>query len=364
MNRTDKLIQDIQQRLNLVRIFNSINAEKERQKFFDSDFSINPQFEYNYPDLNTISSDLSLINKNIPDSEYNSLYRDKLHELNLKYKIVKASKNNKTQEFTKFSIELYDLPQSQYIYSAKKLLNKYSQRKKDTGKKLDFHKIIDEIITHLENQNLDTDIKIVRDKNAKTSFRVNHIDNQIIIHENSSKTKTQLESTLAHEVDVHLIRAQKGKIHECDLFYLGTRGYLKTEEGLATINGYRYRKDKRMFRSALLYLAMDEASAKSFKDVFLTIYKITKKRNFSWNITRRVKRGLKDTSKPGAFTKDQYYGWAIDLAKKIKKDPTLINYLWNGKADIETLKKFSKPNKIDNKLDMKYINMFLNSNEL
>jgi hypothetical protein len=98
-----------------------------------------------------------------------------------------------------------------------------------------------------------------------------------------------------------------------------------------------------MYSPALNYYAIYLALNNDFKTTFQKLLQYLKP-NDAWNFTYRVKRGIKFTESKGAFTKDQYFVWAIELTKAILRDPQALHYIFNGKGNIEELKMLTEPN--------------------
>eukprot|EP01051_Picozoa_sp_SAG22_P001913 SAG22_NODE_80_length_21788_cov_9.742542_2_plen_1130_part_00 len=87
-----------------------------------------------------------------------------------------------------------------------------------------------------------------------------------------------------------------------------------SEEGLAITNQYMAEADCRMWRPALMYYACARASELGFADLFQHLAKYVTDPEKRWAVCARVKGGLTDTSKPGAFCRDQaYWGGAVTL---------------------------------------------------
>ncbi|XP_063121422.1 putative tyrosine carboxypeptidase MATCAP2 isoform X16 [Rattus norvegicus] len=80
-----------------------------------------------------------------------------------------------------------------------------------------------------------------------------------------------------------------------------------TEEGLASIHSVLFRKDPFLWRAALLYYTVYQASQMSFCELFKDIGRFVKDPNTRWDYCVRAKRGWTDTSQPGCFSKDQVY---------------------------------------------------------
>jgi len=119
----------------------------------------------------------------------------------------------------------------------------------------------------------------------------------------------RLISLLDHEIGTHCLRGRNQSNLDDDAkeFLKQHRigWWLATEEGLASLgNHIHYTKCDLMYIPALLYYSVCLSAEMSFWDTFAEINKYMSKFDDCWLQTLRVKRGISDTSKPGAFCQD------------------------------------------------------------
>lgn len=72
-----------------------------------------------------------------------------------------------------------------------------------------------------------------------------------------------------------------------------------TEEGLASIHSVLFRKDPTLWRAALLYYTVYQASHMSFSQLFHDLGHFVQDPNTRWDYCVRAKRGQTDTAQPG-----------------------------------------------------------------
>lgn len=124
----------------------------------------------------------------------------------------------------------------------------------------------------------------------------------------AERTK-RLEGTLHHEVGTHYFR----RLNDLKQPWfghkekLGFRNHLETEEGLAIINSHVFLEHKYLWFAALYYMGVFYSNRLSFSDLNKHLKPYIDDRERRWNITLRLKRGMGDTSVPGAIAKDQVY---------------------------------------------------------
>lgn len=72
-----------------------------------------------------------------------------------------------------------------------------------------------------------------------------------------------------------------------------------TEEGLASIHSVLFRRDPTLWRAALLYYTVYQASHMSFSQLFHDLGRFVKDPNTRWDYCVRAKRGQTNTALPG-----------------------------------------------------------------
>ncbi len=151
-----------------------------------------------------------------------------------------------------------------------------------------------------------------------------------------------LESVLDHEIGTHVFRRmneEKQPWHKHKTRW-GFSNYLRTEEGLAVINSQLSLPDKHLFYPAVNYYAACQAEKLSFSDLFADLKKYISNKQKRFTICMKVKRGLSDTSVPGAYTKNQVYlAGTIAVAQWLINNDYAVEKLYVGKIDLADLPK-------------------------
>lgn len=279
-----------------------INLESEKEKFFASGFKYNPQFIYK-----THTSEKELV------------------------------KHGK--------------PRLWYLFLAKRILRKYLKEKDllDQIQKnkvfLDQYEIKDLIEKRLNFYSLNNDYRTVFSKNFVSRIAVNNNEKTIKIRLPIVIDRGEIEAILNHEIDTHIIRQLN---YERQPWFKKKKrnvfgSYLRTEEGLAGLNELVGYENGLAYKSAVNYLAVSMALKKDFVSVFNFFYKTLQDTERAWTWTLKKKRGIKDTSKKGAFTKDLvYFEGFIEILKYLKKNDCDPSELYYGKIDLKDIKKAKK----------------------
>jgi hypothetical protein len=150
----------------------------------------------------------------------------------------------------------------------------------------------------------------------------------------------EMKRLVVHEVDTHVLRAANGASQPYRIFAVGAvPSYLMTEEGLAVINeermGYIDTERTRIFAARVL--AANRAQTSSFSDVYGELRDYGFGHDEAFMTTKRVKRGLSDTSNPGGFIKDQAYLWGRLLVEDHIVSGGDLSRLYVGKVALEHL---------------------------
>jgi uncharacterized protein (TIGR02421 family) len=159
----------------------------------------------------------------------------------------------------------------------------------------------------------------------------------IVIRDTAKFSSIGVKCILAHEIGVHVLRAMNGYRQRYEIF--GTDaipGYLQTEEGLAALHEKKAGCliNNRLRRYAGRVIAVSMAMKGGFRDVFNELTKFFPPKE-AFEMTVRVKRGLKDTSQAGGFIKDHvYFEGKLALEDFIAKGKD-ITPVYAGKIGLE-----------------------------
>ncbi|XP_077166983.1 microtubule-associated tyrosine carboxypeptidase 1 [Paroedura picta] len=284
-----------------------LNIEAEREKFFQSRFSYNPQFQYEEPVPEAV-----LEKYNEASGQFISQAIGIINAVLEKYGTYESFEATNGGKL---------LSKSQ-IWS---IIRKYMQKEGCSG----------EVVVQLTEDLLSQAVMMV--ENCRPTLAINL----------SGARQNWLEGMLRHEIGTHYIRGVNNA-HQPWHSLEGRKQYgLKpanpTEEGLASLHSVLFRKQPFLWRAALLYYTIYQASRMSFCELFQDLYCYVQDAGVRWEYCVRAKRGQTDTSKPGCFSKDQVY---LDGILRILRHRQTIDFhllAALGKVsyeDIDQLKKF------------------------
>ncbi|XP_067409037.1 microtubule-associated tyrosine carboxypeptidase 1 [Emydura macquarii macquarii] len=248
-----------------------LNVDKEREKFFQSCYTYNPQFEYEEPVLTAVLEK----------------YREASDQFITQATGIIHAVLEKYGSYENFEVATGGRLLSKcQIWS---LIRKYMQKEGCVG----------EVVVHLTEDLLSQAVMMV--ENSRPTLAINL----------SGARQYWLEGMLRHEIGTHYIRGvnnarQPWRSAEGRKQY-GLKPANPTEEGLASLHSVLFRKQPFLWRAALLYYTVHQASHRSFSALFQHLEQYVQDARVRWEYCVRAKRGQADTSQPGCFSKDQVY---------------------------------------------------------
>ena len=144
---------------------------------------------------------------------------------------------------------------------------------------------------------------------------------------------------IAHEIETHILTAENGKHQNYSLFNRGFGNFLATQEGLAVWNQEKVSTmdSEKNYRSAALVFVVEFATKHGFAETYDYCRKLNMDSDTALQTTLKVKRGLGDTSKPGAFTKDALYFSGYLQVQNFVVNGGNLKDLYYGKYNLDDL---------------------------
>lgn len=244
---------------------NPINKMEEKRRFF-FDVQYNPQFVYEKP---------------VPQSELNRYGEVSAEYLKIAREILNAVIGKwKTEAAFLEEVEGQPVSKEKFTATVREYLKKYG---------------------------MDQQVKMTFSANfvSPTSMQGNEMRVRLPI----SHREKRILGTLDHEIGTHYFR----RLNEDKQPWAGKREafgfspHLETEEGLAILHAHLSLPTPMLWFSALFYYAVYQASKLSFAELFADLRQYVVDKERRWNMCVRAKRGMTDTSQPGAIAKDQVY---------------------------------------------------------
>ncbi|HAU39631.1 MAG: ketopantoate hydroxymethyltransferase [Candidatus Peregrinibacteria bacterium GW2011_GWF2_43_17] len=325
----DNDLADIDRQIKMLYHLRPVNLIAEKVVFL-KDKKYNPQFVY--PDLRVDPFRLREKLKSIKcdSSILGRIFSAKRDELLKKLSLIE---HVGTDAFSFKSIELFGAPDENLILAAKDFLKDMPKDFSEGELTIDHNKAVLMFNEVLEKHGF-SDWK-VRIKKEMVSDCMVGKDGNIFFREGAMFSEKRMKMLIAHEIETHVLTAENGKKQPYKILQNGMAGYLKTQEGLAIRN--QMQLGEKTYWPALSVLAIDTALHGSFSDVVALIESYGCDLERAFKIAVKVKRGIEDTSLPGAFTKDSLYFKGYLEIKAFEEAGGDINDLYFGKFDLKDL---------------------------
>lgn len=191
---------------------------------------------------------------------------------------------------------------------------------------------------HIEDK---VDIRIVDGMLSAANVYKEGPDEKYIVNIGSEGiARNMVQGICDHEVGTHLLRMMNDELqvwHRKRDRYKLLNPWI-TEEGLATINTYQKMPCKLLYPQALRYFAVCRGAELGFVELFHEILPHFSSPKGCWQVCCRIKRGMLDTSMPGAFYMDQaYFKGAVEILRHL--DELDMGRLYCGQIALQDLDK-------------------------
>lgn len=153
---------------------------------------------------------------------------------------------------------------------------------------------------------------------------------------------TMIQGICDHELGTHLLRMVNNETqvwHRARPRFNLANPWI-TEEGLATLNTYMTLPTKLMYPQAFSYFATCRAARIGFAELFHEVQAHLNDAERSWILCCRVKRGLRDTSQPGAsYLGQAYFKGAVEILQNLNNID--LATLYSGQLALQDVKRVS-----------------------
>jgi len=350
LKKIDKYLGTADKKVALLSRLNPTNAAAEKRRFlyaYTKNRVYNPVFRYKpvSTDLNKLYGQLTPLNITVPAEKDERWFFSK-HLENKRRRILKkivCVQHRGQPELSKYSAKIFGRPDTAQVEYAKSQFHPDScssfSQIKDTLSDIEAAKMLE---SHAVSHNVPW--KVILRKSISSKAGLDSRSKRLLIKTGERFSPEEIDSLAVHEIETHIFRKENGSLQSFpSLFGEGFAGPPTTEEGLAFFNETRVKHDpRRILLISARTIATHYALKKSFHEVFKELHELGLPLSYAWNVTLRAKRGLGDTAKPGAFTKDHHYLKGYLAVKNFVDSGGDIRLLYAGKLNIsnaESLKK-------------------------
>ncbi|MFA4814535.1 MAG: tyrosine/phenylalanine carboxypeptidase domain-containing protein [Candidatus Gracilibacteria bacterium] len=331
----DRELATMDRQIQLLSHLKPSNLKQESEKFLANP-SYNPQFEYRKLsfDPHELKTRLEKIEGTLDDSPLGSLFRKKAQEHLKKIWLLEARGK---EDFTNHSFELYGKPSEHLIAKAREKLEGKPKVFLEPTRYFSVPEATVEFERVFREYGLDHwRVKVNRHMISACSAGK---ECTLFIREGAQFSEERLRMVIAHEIETHILTAENGKYQIYELFNRGFGDFLETQEGLAIWNQEQVStiNNEKNYRSATLIFVIEFAHKHGFAETYDYCLKLGMAEDRAMQATLKVKRGLRDTSKSGVFTKDGlYFSGYLQVQDFVVNGGDLKN-LYYGKYNLDDL---------------------------
>lgn len=316
-------------RIELLSYINPLNIEKEKQRFFSSKYTAEPNFKY--PKLKFDPYKLHRLFysqrlERIKDEKIRQLYQEVIYHYSNMIQCIETI--GKGRKFYYNSLRVYGTPMERDVQNARYILHF-----EDEPASLDMEKVYtaEEARDYFEDyaKHYDFPLNIKFSTHIAAEAMVSNSSQSLLIKKHIKFSKNQLLTLANHEIGIHLVTTFNGQLQPLKIFSNGLPKNVETQEGLAVFSEYMggALTLRRLKELAYRVLAADSLiKGYSFADTFDLIhgqYKLNRDEAFS--ITLRAHRG-------GGFTKDRLYLSGLRKIYKRYQNEESLDMLLSGKV--------------------------------
>jgi uncharacterized protein (TIGR02421 family) len=319
-------------RIELLSYVNPQNIEKEKQRFFASKYTCEPQFKYPKLKFNPYKLHRLFFSQHlerIKDDTIRKFYQEVIYYYANMIQCIETIGQGK--KFYYNSLRVFGTPTEKDVQNAQFILH-YA----DEPASVDMEKVFspEEAKNYFEDfvKQYNFPLNIGFSTNIAADAMVSNSSQTLLIKKNTRFSKNQLLTLANHEIGVHMVTTFNGLAQPLKVFSNGLPKNVETQEGLAVFSEYMggALTLKRLKELAYRVMASDSLiKGYSFADTFDLIhgqYKLNRDEAFS--ITLRAHRG-------GGFTKDRLYLSGLrKIYKRYQKEESL-DILLSGKVTVD-----------------------------
>jgi uncharacterized protein (TIGR02421 family) len=333
LQEIDDNIHNLVQQIELLDYVNPINIEEEKRRFFNSNFTHEPKFEYRDLDFDPHQLHSEFFNQKLEKIE-DPIIRELYYDIVYYYTgIIQCIQTiGKGEKFYYNSLRSFGTPTEKDVGNAKFILHF-----RDEKKQIDslYNSDEAESFFHEEAKKYAFPVEIVQSDKISAIAMVLNNKRRFVINKNHLYTSNELNVLSHHEIGVHMVTTMNALLHPLKIFSHGFPKNVQTQEGLAVFSEYMSGNLtlKRLKELAFRVIAVDSlAKGYSFIETFNKLhirYKLDQ--NTAFYISVRVHRG-------GGFTKDHLYLSGLKQIYDFHKDGNDLNPLLSGKVSLKYLK--------------------------
>ena len=326
----DHKIDTLVQQIELLNYINPNNIEKEKKRFFNSKFTIEPKFKYPRLSFDAFELQRALFAikiKDIEDVVVRKLYEDIIYEYSDLVECIDTIGQGK--RFYYNSLRSFGTPTETEVENAKFILHFNDQSEDKDVKTFNASETEQQFRDYSKRYDFSYNIS-KSNKLSAIAMVLNH-SKTLVLNTNHAFTQNDIDILTNHEIGVHMVTTMNGVRNPLKIFSHGFPNNTETQEGLAVYAEFMSNNLNlnRLKRIAYRVLAVDSlAKGYNFPQTFALLRSYGMNENNAFTVCVRVHRG-------GGFTKDYLYLSGLKKVYKYAKEGGELNTLLTGKVTLE-----------------------------
>ncbi len=327
----DKSLDTLVQKIELLSYINPTNIETQKERFFASNCTINPVF--NYPEMDFDKFKLhrqlfSLAIEQIEDKIVRQLYEDIIYFYSGLIQCIETIGDGK--KFYYNSLHSFGTPTENEVINAEYILS-FKDEEPSEKELPKFSPTEAEQLFRNYSKRYDFTYTIsYSDKMSAIAMVLNNIQT-LVLNTNHIYSASEISILTNHEIGVHMVTTMNGLLHPLKIFSHGLPNNVETQEGIAVFAEYMSGSLtlKRLKKLAYRVIAVDTlAKGYSFSETFTCLHtKHNLDKETAFYVTLRVHRG-------GGFTKDHLYLSGLKKVLDYYNSGNDLSLLLTGKASL------------------------------
>jgi uncharacterized protein (TIGR02421 family) len=332
LQEIDDTIDRLVRQIELLNYVNPTNIAEQKQRFFESKFTVNPEFSYPRFNFDGFRLHRSFFNQRIEDLEddtVRALYEDIVYTYMSLIECIDNIGNGK--KFYYNSLHAFGTPTEKNVENAKFILH-FSDEQVDEDTHPQFSAAYAEEYFREFSRIYPFTYEIRHSYKLSAMAMVLNNEKALVINKNYVFSKNELNVLCNHEIGVHMVTTMNGDRQPLKIFSHGFPNNVETQEGLAVFSEYLSGNLtlRRLKELAYRVIAVDSlAKGYDFVQTFNLLnngYGLEEHKAFT--ITLRVHRG-------GGFTKDFLYLTGLKRVYDYHQLGNDLGLMMTGKVSLE-----------------------------
>lgn len=331
----DSQFHELVKTINILSAVNPVNFNQQKKTFYDSYFSMEPDFTYVSSKVDVFATKRKLFDLPLEVVKDEDLYQMYFDTINSYVDKVDQFNSIGSHEFIYDSLRYYGEPTQKDIGNARFILHLPGNLNEENETLLEFDDIKQRLCDFADSNQYSYSLKL--EDNMIANALVS--GTTIKVNKNARLSLSDTNALAHHEIGVHLVTTLNARAQPLRILEIGNPLNTMTQEGLAILS--EYLSDnltiKRLKILALRVVAVESMiKEKSFRKTFLLLKEEYGASNdLAFSVSARIYRG-------GGFVKDYLYLQGFHKMLNAYESEDDFSLLFAGKTSLKYLPRISR----------------------